>query len=134
MRLSPAAELAVRGTVILAERYGQGPITLDTICSQRELPKQYLVKIFSSLARAGLITPVRGKRGGYMLARDPKEVSLLNVIEAVEGPLNLNYCQQTPPQCDDVTCPVRPLWEELQQIMQGKLDSMMLADCVNNGS
>jgi len=132
MKLSLAAELGVRGVIVLAEKYGQGPITLDTICARRDLPKQYLVKIFASLARAGLIIPIRGKHGGYVLGRDPDAITLLQVIEAVEGPLTLNLCQQDPPQCDEVSCPIRPLWAELRRIVRGKLASMTLAECVNH--
>ncbi len=131
MKLSIAAELGLRGAVVLAEEYGRGPITLEKICSRRDLPKQYLVKIFASLSRAGLVTPVRGKRGGYMLARDPKDVSLLQLIEAIEGPLALNLCQQNPCGCDEVDCPIRPLWRDLQQTVCEKLAGMTLFDCVN---
>lgn len=130
MKLSPAAELAMRGVLILAEEYGKGPVTLDAICAKRDLPKQYLVKIFSSLARAGLITPVRGKNGGYMLTRDPQEVTLLDVVEAVEGPIVLNYCQHDPTQCGDLACRIRPIWTDLQKKVCDGLRSVTLADCV----
>ncbi len=131
MKLSAAAELAIRGSTVLAEKYGEGPITLDVICARRDLPKQYLVKIFSSLARAGLVTPIRGKHGGYLLTRDPSEITLLQIIEAVEGPLALNYCQAKPPQCQETTCPIRPLWTDLQQFVREKLGSTTLAECLN---
>lgn len=108
MRLSPAAEFAVRGALVLAERSGQGPVTLGTICSQRDLSRQYLVKIFALLIKAGIITPVRGKRGGYLLARDPASITLLEVIEAVEGPIILNLCQRIPPRCDRYQCTCDP--------------------------
>jgi len=130
MKLSPAAELAVRGSLILAENYGEGPMTLDAICARRDLPKQYLVKIFASLARAGLVNPVRGKNGGYLLARDPHEVTLLDIVEAIEGPIVLNYCQADPPQCDDITCRIRPLWTDLQNKVREGLSSLTLAECV----
>lgn len=116
----------------MAKEYGQGPVTLDTICSRRDLPKQYLVKIFASLARADLITPIRGKRGGYMLTVEPKDVSLLQIIEAVEGPLALNYCQQIPPQCNETSCPIRPVWSELQNVVRTKLGGMSLLDCADH--
>ena len=131
MKLSPAAELGVRGVLVLGEKYGNGPVTLDTICAHRDLPKQYLVKIFASLARAGLVTPVRGKGGGYMLARDPEKITLLEVIEAVEGPIRLNYCQHNPSQCDELSCPIRPLWKELQETVRDKLGKMRVSDCLN---
>jgi Rrf2 family cysteine metabolism transcriptional repressor len=130
MKISPAAELAVRGTLVLARQFGQGPVALSSVCADGELPRQYLMKIFASLAKAGIVTPLRGKHGGYVLARQPDLVTLLEVIEAVEGPLCLNYCQHSPPKCDRVTCKVRPVWTELQQIVREKLSSVRLSDCV----
>jgi Rrf2 family protein len=129
MRLSPAAEFAVRGVIYLAEHHGEGPIRIADICRARSLRKEYLSKIFGSLVRADLITPVRGKGGGYMLAREPSEITVLEVVEAVEGPIVLNYCQHEPPQCDNETCRLRPMWKEIQQFVRGKLGEMTLADC-----
>ena len=128
MKVSAATELAIRGLTELAMRFGQGPITLDTICAGRDLPKQYLTKIFASLTRAGLIRPVRGKKGGYMLARDPEQVNLLEVVEAVQGPLWVNLCTHEPPQCDQDDCPLRPVWREIQEHVRDKLASVTLAD------
>ena len=128
MKVSAATELAIRGLTELAMRFGQGPITLDTICAGRDLPKQYLTKIFASLTRAGLIRPVRGKKGGYMLARDPEQVNLLEVVEAVQGPLWVNLCTHEPPQCDQDDCPLRSVWREIQEHVREKLTSVTLAD------
>jgi len=130
MKLSLAAELAVRGVKVLADKYGQGPVTLDTICASRDLPKQYLTKIFASLVRAGLVSPIRGKHGGYRLARDPKLVTLLEVVEAVEGPIFLNFCQHNPSQCDRTDCRIRPIWTDLQEVIRQKLGSITMADAV----
>jgi Rrf2 family protein len=130
MRLSLAAEFAVRGALVLAERSGQGPVTLEKICSQRNMSRQYLVKIFSSLIKAGIITPVRGKRGGYMLARDPSTITLLEVIEAVEGPISLNLCQRIPPRCDRIGCALRPVWAKIQRDIRSHLGSISLASCL----
>lgn len=133
MKLSLAAELAVRGVMVLSERYGQGPVTLDVICASRELPKQYLTKIFASLVKAGLVTPIRGKHGGYTLMRKPAEITVLEVVEAVEGPIILNFCQQSPPQCDRTNCRIRPVWADLQKTIRQKLGSLSLADCLASG-
>jgi len=129
MRLSPAAELAVRGVVVLAEYYGKGPTTLNEVCDRRGLPRQYLVKLFAQLAKADVISAVRGKRGGYALSRDPRQISLLEVVEAVEGPIALNYCQYTPPKCDEIDCPMRPMWAELQGIVRDRLSAMTIGGC-----
>ena len=130
MKLSPAAELAVRGILILTEHYGEGPVTLDAICAKRKLPKQYLTKIFAQLARVGLVTPVRGKRGGYLLGKPPDDINLLQVIEAVEGPIVLNICQHSPTQCHEEFCKIRPVWTELQQAVKEKLSGLKLSQCV----
>lgn len=130
MNISPAAEFAVRGALVLAEHYGDGPTTLDSICEARDLSKQYLVKIFASLARAGLVTPVRGKRGGYLLARQPSEISLLELIEAVEGPVAMNFCQHDPPRCDQTECPLRSMWSEIQEFVCDKLECTTLGQCL----
>jgi len=130
MQLSQAASLAVRGALALAERYGEGPIPLDRICQKQDLPKQYLAKIFLSLSRADLITPVRGKHGGYQLSHHPESISVLDVIEAVEGPLAMNFCQHQPPKCQEEGCPLRQVWTEIQEFVRNKLSSVTLADCV----
>ena len=128
MKLSQAAELAVRGIQVLAQRHGDRPVPLDAICQARELAKQYLVKIFSLLARADLVTPVRGKHGGYLLSREPQDITLLEVIEAIEGALAVNRCQEDPPKCDDPDCPVRSVWEDIQITVRDKLAAVTLAE------
>lgn len=116
--------------VVLAKAHGGAPATLTSVCSSRKLPREYLTKIFSMLTKAGLINPVRGKRGGYSLARDPSAISLLEVIEAVEGPIALNFCQHVPPKCDEEDCPMRVMWSELQQTIKKRLSTMTLEDCL----
>ena len=113
-----------------AQEYGTGPVTLETVCSRRKLPKQYLTKLFSHLAKSGLVNPIRGKGGGYTLGRSPEEITLLQVIEAIEGPIVLNLCQHHPPQCLEDLCAIRPVWSELQKIVREKLASLNLALCV----
>lgn len=134
MKITPAAELAVRGVVVLAQQYGQGPVTLSTICQGRDLPKQYLTKLFALLAKADIVTPIRGKNGGYVLAHEPTQITLLSVIEAVEGPLSLNYCQHSPPKCDQVDCLIRPVWAELQNTIRDRLSNLRLSDCLCGGA
>jgi len=127
MQLSQAAELAVRGIRVLVTKGGDRPLPMDLICSEADLPKQYLVKIFAMLARVGLVRPVRGKHGGYLLGRPAEDISLLEVIEAVEGPIALNFCQIHPPQCDNEDCAIRSVWCELQQTFRDKLESVSMA-------
>lgn len=131
MKLSPAAELAVRGILVLADNYGKGLLTLADICELRGLSREYLAKVFGLLSRADLITPIRGKKGGYLLSRSPELITLLEVIEAVEGPQALNFCQFDPPKCDHASdCKVRAVWTDLQAIFIEKLSAVKLSDCL----
>lgn len=114
----------------MAERSGQGPVTLEAICSQRAISRQYLAKIFSALGKAGLVRAVRGKLGGYVLARAPENVTLLEVIEAVEGPITLNLCQHDPPKCDRIGCALRPVWGAIQEDIRSRLGALSLAECL----
>ncbi len=126
MQLSAAAEFAIRGTLVLAGRYGQGPVPLGEVCRLRDLAKDYMTKIFGTLARAGIIRAIRGKGGGYELARPPGQIAVLEVIEAIEGPLALNLCQHDPPRCEEVNCPLRPVWTELQEKVRSTLSRVTL--------
>ena len=65
-----------------------------------------------------------------MLAREPSAITLLEVVEAVEGPIALNYCQHLPTKCDNLTCMVRPIWTELQTAIRGRLQGVKLSDCI----
>lgn len=131
MRLSPAAELAIRGTCVLAQRYGEGPVTLQTVAETRSLSRQYLAKLFLQLAKADLVTAIRGKNGGYVLARDPSQITLLEIIEAVEGPLAMNFCQHDPPKCEEYDCPLRPVWTEIQEFVRDRLGRVTLDQAVS---
>lgn len=127
MKLSTAAELGLRGILVVADRSEGQPVNLDTICSVRDLPKDYLAKIFGSLVRAELLLAVRGKHGGYRLGRPAEEITVLEVIEAIEGPIALNFCQHDPPKCEEYDCPLRPVWAEMQETLRQRLGEMTLA-------
>ena len=133
MRLSTAAELGIRGMVYLARNYKSGPLPMTKICREQKLPRQYMLKIFASLGRSGFVRTTRGKGGGFVLGRPPEKISILDIIQAIEGPLVLNFCQSDPPACrwDEDHCPIRPLWSELQEFTVSKLGGFSL-DKVNH--
>ena len=119
MHLSTAAELGIRGMAYLAVNYHKGPVSMSKICQEQELPRQYMVKVFLALGRVNLVHSSRGRSGGFALTRSPEEISILDIIEAVEGPLALNLCQKRPSRCrwtNDSECQIHPMWDELQAI------------------
>jgi len=85
LTLSAKSIYGLKATQLLAEHYEQGRLTTKNIASQQNIPRQYLEQIFNQLGRANIIHSVRGKYGGYQLARAPKKIQLLEIIIALEG-------------------------------------------------
>src|SRR3990170_3768906 len=91
MQITRQADYAVRAVWYLARMGGQRAATSQVAREQR-IPPSFLAKIISQLSIAGLLHTSRGARGGVTLAREPKEISLLEVVEAIDGPIQLNEC------------------------------------------
>ncbi|MBI4868939.1 MAG: Rrf2 family transcriptional regulator [Candidatus Wallbacteria bacterium] len=87
MRLSKGTIYAVNGLMALAGMKATGPVQLKEIANTRGLPANYLAKIFGQLARAKILRSYRGARRGFMFARPIQQISLLEIYEAVEGPM-----------------------------------------------
>ena len=85
-------------------------------------PTSFLAKIISQLSIAGLLHTSRGARGGVTLAREPKDISLLEVIEAIDGPIQINECVGEEALCTfDEECPLKPVWSEAQNELVKRL-------------
>lgn len=92
MKLSTRATYGLRAMLVLAMEHGSGPIMVKRIADRQNLPSTYLEQLLSQLRKAQLVRAVRGAAGGYELARRPEEITLLEVIETLEGPLDLVDC------------------------------------------
>ena len=131
MKLSTRTRYGLRALVDLAARHAQGPVMLRIISESQGLSKKYLDNIFTALRLAGLVRTVRGARGGYLLARDPADISVAEVVEALEGDLNPVDCVEYPQTCDRaLECVTRELWTELRDAMVQVLESKTLEDLV----
>jgi Rrf2 family protein len=99
------------------------------IAREMEIPRGFLPQVLQGLQRAGLVVSRAGRSGGYTLARDPGEISLLEVIEALEGPLNAGECALRGGPCrwGDV-CAVHEVWSRGQEAFREALGSASLAD------
>ena len=88
---------------------------IDEVSRQERIPKSFLGKIFQQLARAGLIGSVRGSRGGFALLRNPDDISVLQIIEAVEGKIVFQRCRMDKPDCEHAGgCALCSLFERAQ--------------------
>ena len=122
MQITRQADYAVRAVLYLA-RLGQTErAATSQVAQEQRIPPSFLAKIISQLSIAGLLHTSRGARGGVTLARDPEEITLLEVIEAIDGPIMLNECVGDTGSCTfDEECPLRPVWCEAQNDLVNRL-------------
>jgi Rrf2 family transcriptional regulator, iron-sulfur cluster assembly transcription factor len=129
MKLTRGGEYGVRGVLYLSHQE-EGKISmLSAIAKAQEVPPRFLAKIFQALAKAGIVKSHRGAKGGFSLARQASDVTIKDVIEAVEGPIYLNMCLAAPGDCSrDKLCPIHTVWEEAQAKMMDVLGRTNFAD------
>ena len=129
LKFSARVTYGLRAVILLADRYGQGPVLAKEISKAESLPVAYLEQIMASLRRADLVNGTRGAGGGYMLTRDPKHVSVSELIAALEGPLQLSDCPGGSACCGDAaSCVVNELFESAEASLIKLSDATTLAD------
>jgi len=124
MKFSSRAIYGMRAMVALARTHGQGSTFLKDIVEREGLPGTYLEQLMVPLRKSGLVMAVRGAKGGYTLARNPAEISVLAILEALEGPLTLADCASGSLCCSNPElCALQELWsqgsEALTRLYQG---------------
>jgi Rrf2 family iron-sulfur cluster assembly transcriptional regulator len=108
-------------------------VPIATIADRRLLPQPFVRRIVRKLAAAGLVETVRGNRGGIRLARPAVEISLLDVVRALEGEVVLNRCVDVPEACPlSVSCPVQREWTRVTRNLEADLESIRFSDLVTN--
>jgi Rrf2 family protein len=133
MQITRQADYAVRAVLHLS-RNGDQRTATSTIAEEQRIPPSFLAKIISQLSIAGLLHTSRGARGGVTLAREPKDVTLLEVIEAIDGPIQLNECVSDTSACSfEENCPLRPVWCEAQEELVSRLRGTNFADMAAKG-
>lgn len=122
MRLTRAAEYAIRCVLFMARQPARSVIARKDISREMEIPDQFLGKIAQQLARAGVMEILQGARGGFRLLRAPESISLLEVIEAVMGEIFLNDCIMNSLSCRrTATCAVHTVWEKARNDLRRTL-------------
>jgi Rrf2 family protein len=122
MQITRQADYAVRAVLHLSKLGNNQRAATSTVAEEQHIPPSFLAKIISQLSIAGLLHTSRGARGGVTLARDPKEITLLEVIEAIDGPIQLNECVGENGICSfEKDCPLRPVWCDAQDELVKRL-------------
>ncbi len=127
MLITREVDYAVRCVLDVART---GHTSTGAVAERAGIPPSILGRIVAAVSKAGILTTRRGVKGGIDLARDPSEISLLDVIEAVQGPLFVNICCEHPETCDAATnCPIRPVCEdafdELRRVFSVTYDTLL---------
>jgi Rrf2 family protein len=122
MQITHQADYAVR-TILYLSRLGSNQrVSTSEIAKFNHIPPSFLTKIISQLAIAGLIHTSRGARGGVWLARSAQDISLLDVLEAIDGTLSLNHCVADPSNCAfSAECLIHRFWMDTCKDMLGRL-------------
>jgi Rrf2 family protein len=132
MRLTRAAEYAIRCVLYLSARGENQLVSKKEIARAMEIPDQYLGKIAQQLSRAGLIEILQGARGGFRLVRPPSQISLLAVIEAIMGEIFLNDCILRPETCSkNESCAVHRVWGKARDQLRETLDSARFSELID---
>ncbi len=122
MQITRQADYALRAMVYLSRIEPNQNAATKKIAEVQKIPPSFLAKIISQLSIAGLIHTSRGAHGGVVLSRPAAEISLLEVVEAIDGPIALNECTVAPGNCDMADdCPLHQIWQETQDELVTKL-------------
>jgi len=132
MRISTKIRYGARAMLELASHYGEGPIELKEIAKTESISLKYLEQLINPLRAAGLVKSIRGSKGGYALAKPPSEICLYDVVEVLEGPLNLLECLRDAKACQKIpSCVTRDIWKEVSEAISKIFYSVTLEDMVN---
>ena len=132
MRLTTKGRFAVTAMIDLAMRDGKGPVTLADISAHQKISLSYLEQLFGKLRRRALVESVRGPGGGYCLAKRAEEVSVADIILAVDEPIDATQCTGKENCRDDQKCLTHDLWANLNVCIFDYLQSVTLAQLINN--
>jgi len=135
MKLSTKGKYGVRAVYEIAKHYGKGPISIKDIAERQGISISYLEQILHKLGKAALIESVRGPAGGYLLARTPAELTIGDIVRALEGPIALSHCLEPGEegdcnQADD--CVARMVWARVGAKIEEALDSISFNDLLQH--
>ena len=131
MKINTKVRYGLRAILQIAEQYGQGPVPVSAISKSQEISGKYLEQVVGGLRRARLVESRKGVHGGYSLSRPPAEVSLWDIISALDPHTSLVDCVLEPEVCDrSDACLTRSVWTLLSRRMQEFWESYTLADLI----
>ena len=134
MKLSTRSRYGTRMMLDIAQHYDAGPVQIGDIARRQDISVKYLEQLVIPLKKADYVKSVRGPKGGYMLARHPKEITVGEIVKVLEGGVNLSDCIENPDLCEKSTdCLTRGLWKEATKAVYDTLNSVTLSEMIETG-
>lgn len=136
MKISTRGRYGLRAMVDVAANTREGEcISLSCIAKRQNISESYLEQLFSALKKAGLLTSIRGKQGGYKLCREPEQITVGDILNAIEGPMTLVDCEAKTDACsngDCHKCATKDVWEKLSNSIIDTANGITLEQLADN--
>jgi Rrf2 family transcriptional regulator, iron-sulfur cluster assembly transcription factor len=127
--ISKKGDYAIRGMVYLAGKPPDRVALVSEIARAMDIPPMFLAKIFQQFTKLGLVRSFRGSGGGFLLGRSPEDITLYEIVEAVEGPILPNRCVLSDGACNrEKACTVHPVWKKVEKSIVDILSGVTLKD------
>ena len=132
MKLSTKGRYGVKAMVDLAINYGKEPVSIKSISERQHVSEYYLEQLFSPLRKAEIIKSIRGAQGGYVLNREPKDITVADIMDILEGPIEISECLEDSICTNIECCATRLLWAKLKESIDNVTKSITLQDMVDD--
>jgi Rrf2 family protein len=137
MRISTKGRYGLRTLMDVALHQAKGPVTLNDIAERQSISVKYLWQVINPLKTSGLLSVTRGAKGGYVLARRPEDITMLEVVNNLEGPMSVVECLTNEDACSRInSCISRTVWMEVNCAVEKALSAITLAEvlrrCANS--
>jgi len=133
MKISTKGRYGVRILLDLALHENETPRQIHDIAASQQISEKYISRLIIDLRRAKMIRSIRGAKGGYRLARNPAEVTLLDIVEVMEGPLSIVDCVRSPGSCNrSGSCPSRQIWDNLNTEIREAMRKITFQNIIDN--
>ena len=133
MKLSTKGRYGLKAMFQLSLNENNGPLPLRNIASKQNISEQYLEQLFSSLKKSGLVKSVRGAQGGYLLSKEAKDITVGDILIALEGPVSLSDCLLDDYVCENSSkCITKVVWERIKKGIEDVTNSITLQDMIDD--
>ncbi len=132
MKLSTKGRYGLKAMFELALHYGEGPIPLKTIAENQDISEHYLEQLIAILKKNGLVNSVRGAQGGYLLANQPSNIVVGDIVRSLEGDISLVSCVGDSRLCaNSEKCVTKMVWEKISESINSVIDNITLQDMID---